>query len=97
MIPAGTHVEIRWTILAPPERASGLPPDTASLPYEGRVRGALVTAAALGGPGSVRTASGRVLEGTVEVLSPAHEHGFGRPQPALQRAIDAIAELRRES
>ncbi len=96
MIPAGTPVEIRWTILAPEARASGLPPDTAVLPYEGRVRGALLAAAEIGGPGDVRTASGRVLHGTVSAVSPAPEHGFGRSQPALQRAIDAITDLRNE-
>jgi 2-amino-4-ketopentanoate thiolase alpha subunit len=96
MIPAGTHVEIRWTILEAPDRAPGLPADTAVLPYEARVRGALATDARRGGPGTVRTASGRVMSGTVSAISPAHEHDFGRPQAALQRAIDAITGLRKE-
>lgn len=93
-IAAGTRVEVRFRLLESAERAPLLPPDTASLPYEVRVRGRLVADAALGEDAEVRTQAGRVLRGELVVVEPADSHTFGRPHPALVRAIDAITDLK---
>jgi 2-amino-4-ketopentanoate thiolase alpha subunit len=92
-VAAGTRVQIRFTLLEPPERAPGLPADTAAVPYEGRVRGALVAPAAPGERATVRTATGRELSGTLEIVEPADLHTFGRPPRALVDAIEHIRPL----
>jgi hypothetical protein len=89
-VAAGTRVQIRFTLLDPQERAPGLPEDTARTPYVGRVRGTLLAAAVPGGPATVRTASGRELSGELEIVEPADTHTFGRPQPALLKAIEQM-------
>lgn len=89
-------MQLRWSLLSPAERAAGLPEDTAALPYVVRVRGVLVEAAALGQVARVRTASGRVLEGTLEDPAPSDDHTFGRPPGALAETWEAIDQLRRE-
>ena len=86
-------MQIRFTLLEPSERAPGLPADTAAVPYAGRVRGTLVAPATLGEPATVRTAIGRELSGTLEVVEPADLHTFGRPPRALVDAADRIAAL----
>jgi len=94
-IPAGTRVQVRFTLLDPAERAAGIPADTAAVPYEVRARGLLVSPASLGGPASVRTASGRVVDGELEIVEPGDTHTFGRPVPALVASVAAIEALRR--
>jgi hypothetical protein len=93
-ISAGTRVEIKFRLLESAERAPLLPPDTAALPYEVRVRGRLLADAMLGDDAEVRTQAGRVLAGKLVVVEPADSHTFGRPHPALLRAIDAITDLK---
>ena len=96
MVPAGTRVQLRWTLLEPSERAAGLPDDTAALPYVLRVRGVLIEAAAPDSPARVRTASGRVVAGTLEDPAPSDDHTFGRPPRALAETWEAIDHLRDE-
>jgi hypothetical protein len=86
----GTRVQIRFVLLAPSERAPGLPEDTAATPYVGRVRGMLLTPALPGDAATVRTASGRELSGRLEQVEPADTHTFGRPLPALLTAIEPM-------
>lgn len=79
----GDWAEVRFVLLAPGERAPGLPDDTAGKPLAVRVRGFLAGEARPGGPAAVTTVLGRQVEGTLlEVLPPAR-HTFGRPAPEL--------------
>jgi hypothetical protein len=88
---AGDWAEIRFALLAPSERAPGLPPDTAAVPYEARLKGFLAADAAVGAPASVRTLAGRVVEGQLLRLAPAPGHSFGEP---VQELVEAGRELR---
>lgn len=94
IVPAGTRVQVRIRFLEPGERAANLPPDTAGLPYEGRIRGELLQDGRLGESVSIETATGRKVQGVLEVCEPAYTHTFGRPDPALLRAIRRMEELR---
>jgi len=94
-VPAGTRVQVRTILLHPAERATGIPADTAGVPYEVRARGILVSAAAPGAPAAVRTATGRIVAGELEIVEPADTHSFGRPVPALVESIAAIETLKR--
>jgi hypothetical protein len=88
---AGQWAEVRLVLLPPGERAPSLPEDTAALPLEARVRGFLAAEARIGERAAVRTAAGRLVEGTLAAIEPAPGHSFGRPVPELLRAG---AELR---
>ena len=94
-IPAGTRVQVRYTLLEPGERAPGIPADTARVPYQVRVRGLLVSPVEPGASATVRTPTGRLVEGELEIVEPADTHSFGRPVPALVESIDAIETLKR--
>lgn len=94
LVPAGTRVRLVQTVLEPEERAPNLPADTAKLPYLLRVSGELIEDTELGCPARVRTAIGRELEGTLEVVEPAHTHTFGRPVQPLLGATAAIRRLK---
>ncbi|MGE5529849.1 MAG: 2-amino-4-oxopentanoate thiolase subunit OrtA [Patescibacteria group bacterium] len=83
VIPAGTWVEIERTVLAPGERAAGVPPETAAVPLAARVKGFLLAPAPVGGPARIRTAAGREAGGILREANPAYGHGFGRPVPEL--------------
>lgn len=79
----GDWAEVQFVLLAPGERAPGLPDDTARVPLAARIKGFLVGEARSGGPAAVTTVLGRRVEGTLlEVLPPAR-HTFGRPAPEL--------------
>jgi 2-amino-4-ketopentanoate thiolase alpha subunit len=79
----GDWAELSIVVLEPAERASGLPPETASTPLAARVRGFLESAAAVGEAAAVRTLAGRRVEGTIVRLNPAAGHSFGEPVSEL--------------
>lgn len=82
-VPAGTWVEIQQVILTTEQRAPGIPADTAATPLILRVNGFLTQPAAVGETATVTTIIGRTLTGTLSVVTPSYDHGFGRTVPEL--------------
>lgn len=96
LIPAGTWVELEWVILPAGVRAPGIPADTASCPFAGRVRGFLVAEAEEGAVAQVRTQADRVVTGNLRAALPRNPPGFGSPSPELLSAAREVrARLRR--
>jgi hypothetical protein len=91
-VPADVWVRIHRVELAPSERAPGLPDDTAGVPFESWINGWLVEDAAIGSRTSIRTATGRIVEGELVEVGPAYEQSFGSPPPPLQRAGERARE-----
>ena len=89
----GEWVEIRSVVLAPEQRAPGVPDDTRRVPLELRVKGVLQADAALGEEVEVVTAIGRRLGGTLIDIRPAYAHGFGPPVDALRHVGPVAREL----
>lgn len=83
MIEAGSWVQIDRIVLPPGKRAPGVPPDTAALPLQARVKGFLAAASMPGEIATVRTLSGRSATGRLIVVNPGYTHGFGDPVPEL--------------
>lgn len=81
--PVGTWVEIGRSILMPGERAPQVPPDTAAVPLELRIKGFLQETAAIGQKATILTLAGRIQQGTVMSINPRHIHGYGDPVPEL--------------
>jgi hypothetical protein len=91
----GAWVEIHRIVLPAGKRAPQAPEDTRAVPLEMRVKGWLVTDAALGEDAEIVTAAGRHLRGTLAVVNPGYTHGFGAPIPELSTvAAEVVAMLR---
>ena len=82
-VPAGAWVELERVILKPGERAPGIPADTASVPFAGRVRGFLVAPARRGTIAEVRTQADRIVSGRLRAVLPRNPADFGDPSPEL--------------
>jgi hypothetical protein len=82
-VKAGTWVQVRATVLSPGERAPAVPPDTARVPLEMRVKGFLLEETEMGKEACVSTVTGRRARGTLEAVEPWHTHGFGEAIPEL--------------
>lgn len=85
-VPAGTWVQLELCLLAPGERAPGLPAETAAQPLLARVKGFLLAPARMGGEARIRTAAGREVAGSLCAVNPAYEHGFGEIVPEIMAA-----------
>ncbi|WP_051580529.1 2-amino-4-oxopentanoate thiolase subunit OrtA [Pseudonocardia acaciae] len=96
VVPAGTRVQIRYTLLEPGERAAQLPADTRAVPYEVRAKGLLVADTRVGGRARIRTPTGRNLDGVLVAVEPGDDHTFGTPHPVLVRLADDLARRRQE-
>ena len=80
----GDWVEIHDLILPAGQRAPQVPADTQAVPLEMRVRGFLIEEqAARGERVSIRTRSGRIVQGTLAEGNPRYGHDFGQTQPEL--------------
>jgi hypothetical protein len=81
----GEWVEVERVLLEPDERASNLPPETASQPMLTWVKGFAAAAAALGDEVEVETMTGRRVTGRLSAINPGYFHTFGQPIPELTR------------
>lgn len=80
----GDWIEIHQTVLPVGERAPQIPEETQKVPLELWVKGFLEDEkAAVGDTAKVRTLAGRLLEGKVTAIMPAHQITYGQPQPEL--------------
>ena len=71
-------VRIHDIVLKPEERTGSLPEDTKKVPLELWVKGFLTEDAQIGDAVSVRTITGRTMQGTLVEISPSYDHGFGK-------------------
>ncbi len=86
-------VEVESVYLAPAERSSALPPETAEKPLMVWVKGFARHAAELGDELEVETMTGRVVRGRLSEVLPGYTHTFGRPVPEL---VHVGRDLRRQ-
>jgi hypothetical protein len=95
-VPSGAWVEVHRVVLTPGERAPHAPEDTRRVPLEMRVKGFLVSAAAVGDEVEIVTRAGRRLRGTLSRVNPSYTHGFGAPIPELSTIGSELRALVRE-
>lgn len=84
-IPAGTWVQIKTVVLPPEGRAPQVPDDTKRVPLEMLLKGFLVHDGEVQSRVTVKTLTGRLVEGVLVDAAPAYNHGFGAAIPELQR------------
>ncbi|PLX32718.1 MAG: 2-amino-4-ketopentanoate thiolase [Clostridiales bacterium] len=83
MISKGKWVRIHKVVLEPGERAKNLPADTGIVPYEMWAKGFLTRDAELGENVSVKTITGRIVEGKLIEKEPSFDHSYGFFIPEL--------------
>lgn len=93
IVPRGRWGRIHRLELAPSQRAPGIPPDTAAVPFETWINGWLVDDAAIGELAQLTTPTGRIVEGVLVEADPGYTHSFGSPPEPLQRAGRRAFEL----
>lgn len=84
-IPAGSWVEVQQVVLGAGERAPNVPDDTAAADFVARIRGFLLADAPVGSDASVRTLTGRQVNGRLTAVDPRNPADFGDPVPELLR------------
>jgi hypothetical protein len=90
---SGEMVEIRVELFSPAERLAHLPDDTARRSYMYRATGLLIRDARVGDEATIRTMTGRELEGTLQGGHLGFKHGFGQPPPALLAVRQQISSM----
>ena len=93
LIAKGTWVDIHDIILQVGERAPLVPADTRQVPLEMRVKGFLVSSAAMGEEVEIETLAGRRLRGILTEVNPAYTHSFGAPIPELSTIGSEVRAL----
>ena len=87
----GDWVEVERVLLEPEERASNLPPDTASKQLLTWVKGFATASAEVGADVTVETMTGRAVTGRLSEVNPGYFHTFGRP---ISELVHVGADLR---
>lgn len=85
MVRQGTWVSVAKTILAPDERAKGIPEDTAKTPLKMWVSGHLLRDAEIGARAEILTRMNRREEGVLEEASPTTRIGYGDFVPEIMQ------------
>ncbi|MEN1759246.1 2-amino-4-oxopentanoate thiolase subunit OrtA [Anoxynatronum sibiricum] len=93
MIQQGTWVKIQRQVLPVGQRAPQLPEDTKQVPFLMWAKGFLVAEAEMNSLVTVKTITGRLVEGTLTEVEPTYQHNYGTFIPELLRIG---ADLRRE-
>ena len=87
-------VQIHIDVLKPEERAANIPEDTRHVPLEMWVKGHLLTETAeLGDIVTVRTKTGRVVEGKLCAVNPSFKHNFGDYVPELDEIDETVKSI----
>ncbi len=83
MAKKGDYVNVHNIILTPDERAPQVPSDTKKVPLEMWVRGFLTEDAELNSQATVKTITGRLVEGKLVEENPTYRHSFGEHVPEI--------------
>ena len=85
MIQKGTWVKIQHQVLDKTQRAPQLPEDTKGVPFMMWAKGFLTEDAEMNSVVTVKTITGRLMEGTLMEIEPFYEHNYGTYIPELIR------------
>ncbi len=83
MAKKGDYVNVHNIILTPEERAPQVPSDTKQVPLEMWVRGFLTEDANLKDQVTIKTITGRLVEGKLVEENPTYRHSFGEHVPEI--------------
>lgn len=87
-------VQIHINVLKPEERATNIPEDTRHVPLEMWVKGHLLNETAeIGDTVTVRTKTGREVQGTLCAVNPSFKHNFGDYIPELDTIDETVKSI----
>lgn len=87
-------VQIHIDVLKPEERATNIPEDTRHVPLEMWVKGHLQNEQVeIGDTVTVRTKTGRIVEGTLCAVNPSFQHNFGSYIPELDTIDETVKTI----
>jgi len=89
----GDWVKIHSIVLTPEQRAPQVPEDTKKVPLETWVKGYLLSDGLIGEKVSVKTYTGRTVEGTLVEIAPTYDHSFGNNVPELLEIGTQLREI----
>lgn len=89
----GNWVLIHDIVLTPAERAPQVPDDTKKVPLETWVKGFLQADGEMGERVTVKTVTGRLVEGELVDVEPAYTHSFGKYIPELHQIGFQLREI----
>ena len=93
MAKQGDWVLIHDIVLQPSERAPQVPEDTKKVPLETWVKGFLTADGEIGQRVSVKTVTGRIVEGDLVDVEPSYSHSFGTYVPELHQIGFQLREI----
>lgn len=83
MIKQNEWVQVHSIVLSKEERAPQVPEDTKNAPLEMWVKGYLTKEAEMGDVVTVKTVTGRLVEGKLVQVNPTFRHSFGEFVPEI--------------
>ncbi len=93
MAKIGDWVLIHNIVLSPSERAPQVPEDTKKVPLETWVKGFLQKEGDIGDMVTVKTVTGRIVEGALVDIEPSYDHSFGKYVPELHQIGFQLREI----
>lgn len=78
VVKAGSYVQIHKIELKPEERTGKLPEDTKKVPLELWTKGFLQEEAKMNDEVTIKTITGRMVNGTLIAVNPTYDYGFGK-------------------
>lgn len=89
----GDWVQIQNIVLEPKDRAPSVPEDTKKTPLKQWVKGYLTHEADIGDLVEIKTSTGRLVKGTLEITNPGYSHDFGSFIPELQEVEKQVKDI----
>lgn len=89
----GNWVNIHNIVLTPAERAPQVPDDTKKVPLETWVKGFLQCDGEIGDIVTIKTVTGRIVEGKLVSVEPSYNHSFGKYVPELHQIGFQLREI----
>lgn len=83
MIEKGTWIEIEQIVLEPIDRSNAIPEVTKKTPLKMWIKGFAQEDCNIGELSTVKTTTGRIMEGKVTLEKPSYNHDFGEFIPEL--------------
>ncbi len=92
MVKKNSYVEIHKVIFEAIERTARIPEETKKVPYEMFVKGFLLEDSSIGDLVTVKTITGRLVEGELQKENPTFELGYGDFVPHIMKIKQILRE-----
>jgi len=92
MVKKNSYVEIHKVIFKAEDRTARIPEETKKVPYEMFVKGFLINDSSIGDLVTVKTITGRLVEGELQKENPTFKLGYGDFVPQIMKIKQILRE-----